>query len=156
MSISGIIFIAIMVIRFIPEIQSTRTQITIAAFDALNAKKYDLAIQKADAVINENSGGAALDQERLAHNATPQPPTGKVSDEQKDQIFSHGLLNDVSACYYIKAESLEHLNRINEALSTYAQTTNLTYARVYDPSDKTFWSPSEGAQGKLRQLQPTQ
>jgi hypothetical protein len=150
------VFITIMGIRYFPEAESDRTHTTIAAFDALNAKQYNLALQKADAVINENSGSAVLDQEELVRNATPQPPTGKVSAEQREQIFAHGQLNDVAACYYIKAEALEKLKRLNEAISAYCQVTNLTYARVLDPGQDVFWSPNEGAQGKLRQLQPAQ
>jgi hypothetical protein len=151
--IFGAIFFVVMTIRYIPEHAANREKLMTTAYDAFNAGKYDSAIQQFDAVITDYRGDAEMEQMRLAQNQNPQPPLGKVSAEQKEQIFSHGLLNDVAAAYVMKGKALEKLSRKNEAIATFSAATNFTYARVYTPGEDTFWSPSDAALGKLRQLQ---
>lgn len=147
------ILCAIGTIRYHSAPLSVRTELTIEAFNAFNAEKYELAIQKANAVIDENNGVAQVEEEKLEKNSAGLPPTGKVSDEQKKELFSHGLVNDFAAALYIKADTLRRLGRTSEAIAIYQEATKYRYARVYDPKEDVFWSPSEASQGKLLQLQ---
>jgi hypothetical protein len=126
-------------------------QLTSQAWAALDVKAYQRAIVLADSCISKFGGSADLQQEALRESGAPVPPTGKVSAEQKADIFSRGLLNDVATCYFIKAEALVALGRTREALQAYEQTRSYTHARCWDPQGW-FWSPASAAEGKLRHL----
>ncbi len=78
-------------------------------------------------------------------------PTGAVNDEEKKRIDSHGLLNDVGACYFIKGQAAEKLGRKDEAKQAYGEAKKLTYARVWDPKGW-YWSTAEGATERLNAL----
>jgi hypothetical protein len=128
-------------------------QCLLDAWVALDVKKFDSAITHADKCINEFGKIALKMQKRLVENGIPAPPTGKVSDEEKNAIFARGILNDVSAAYLVKGEAAEKLyNKEKEKNSRYKAIANeaykkaieLEYGRVWDPKGW-FWSPSEAA-----------
>jgi hypothetical protein len=125
---------------------------TSAAWDALNASKYEAAITNANLCIDEFRGQATRLQEKL-QNGKADLPTGAVSDDVKKKIFENGLLNDVAACYFIQGKAAEKLGRIDDAKKAYIEAKKLTYARVWDPQGW-FWSPAEGAGDRLDALQP--
>ena len=141
-----------MVIHFWPESVSGRQELTVGAFKALEAKKYELAVSKAEEVIGEFAGIASDRQKKLENEKAQEPPIGKLTDEQKAALFQEGLLNDVAACYFIKGRALEHLRRNTEARTNYEAAAKLTYARTYSPDEDIFWSPADGAKGRLNTL----
>jgi hypothetical protein len=112
---------------------------------------YTLAILKADECITNFELQAITQQDELAKNGNPMPPLGFVSKEEQQIIFSRGVLNDVATCYLIKGQSLEKLNRINEAKDVYQKTLQFSYARAWDKSGG-FWSPVDAASNHLSKL----
>jgi tetratricopeptide (TPR) repeat protein len=124
---------------------------TTAAWDALNANKYEEAITNADQCIEEFRGQAVRLQDKLQSQKV-EYPTGAVSDDVKKKIFENGLLNDVAACYFIKGKASEKLTRIEDAKKAYTEAKKLTLARVWDPQGW-FWSPAEAAGDRLDALQ---
>ncbi len=81
------------------------------AWKALSGEKYEEAIKYADKCIDEFAKAAEREQEKLNKDKEPLPPTGAVSDAEKDKIFKRGLLNDVAAAYFIRGRSAEYLYR---------------------------------------------
>jgi len=128
-----------------------------AAWKAYNASDYSAAIRAADKCIDNFHLKAERDQAALALKKEPDPPTGAVSDADKQKIFSRGVLNDTAAAYFVKGRSAEALakkkgNNYREmARAAYEQAKNLKYARVWDPKGF-FWSPSEAAADRLADL----
>ena len=123
-------------------------ELTTSAWDAFNKNDFARAIANADKCIGEFKGEADRTQENLEKSATPPPPKGKVSSDEKALILARGLLNDVATCYYIKGRSAQELGRRDEAIAAYKAAARYTYARCWDPQGW-FWSPSEKAQGRL-------
>jgi hypothetical protein len=126
-------------------------QLTSDAWDAYNHMDYTLAILKADECISRFELQAINQQDQLVSSGSPMPPLGFVSDEEEQIIFSRGVLNDVATCYLIKGQSLEKLNRINEAKDAYQTILQFSYARAWDRSGG-FWSPADAAGNRLARL----
>jgi len=122
-----------------------------AAFDALNKDDFPRAIANADRCISEFGGAADQEQDKLEKAKIPIPGTGKVPDQEKQVIFSRGLLNDVATCFFIKGKAAESLGQQGIAISSYEEAARYTYARCWDPNGW-FWSPSEAAKGRLAGL----
>jgi tetratricopeptide (TPR) repeat protein len=120
---------------------------TAAAWEALNGEQFEAAIKHADECIDEFRGAARRLQEKLEKDKATLP-TGTVDEQQKQKIFSNGLLNDVGTCYFIKGKAAEKLGRKDDAMHAYEEAKKLTYARTWDPNGW-FWSPSEGAADRL-------
>ena len=76
-----------------------------------------------------------------------------VNDEAKAEIDAHTVLNEVAGCYFIKAEALKNLGRIVEAKENYKNTQQFSYARIWDPNQRIFWSPVQKATEILAGLQ---
>lgn len=131
--------------------QPKNVQLTNDAWDAFNKSDYDRAIAKASECIEEFRGAADKEQAKLEQQKAPSPPTGKVSASQKQKLFSRGLLNDVATCFYIKGRSAEYLRRNDQAKEAYKAASKYTYARTWDQNGW-FWSPSEKASERLKQL----
>ena len=130
------------------------------AWDALNKSDYPGAIRAADSCIDNFHSKAERDQSALAERHEPTPPTGAVSDADKQKIFSRGVLNDTAAAYIVKGKSAEALAKKQKSKSmdylatardAYEHAKALTYARVWDPKGW-FWSPSEAASDRLLDL----
>jgi hypothetical protein len=62
------------------------------------------------------------------------------------------VVNDVAACYYIKATAMEKLGRIIEAKAAYINAQKYPHARVFDPKQNLFWSPEQIAAERLVQI----
>ena len=121
------------------------------AWGAFNTEKWELAVTRADEMLDEFSDQALRQQEELAAQGTPKPPTGKVTDAQKEAIDARGVINDVATAYWIKGKSLERLDRNAEATTAYEAAVRLSYGRCWDPNGW-FWSPAESAGDRLRKL----
>lgn len=127
------------------------------AWAALDAKKYELAIEYADECINEFGKVALKIQSKLEKKKIPEPPIGAVNAAEKKVIFARGLLNDVSAACFIKGKAAEKLygndKKKNEeykkiANEAYKLTCKYKFGRVWDPKGW-FWSPCEAAELRM-------
>ncbi len=131
--------------------------LTEASWISFDKGQYEEAIKKAEKCIKEFGDDAIEKQQKLTNNNIPLPPEGEdsvnISKERREEIFKRGVLNDVAACWFIKAKSLEELNKNEDAKKAYQATAQFTYARVWDPKWKGFWSPSKKAQSILNRLQ---
>jgi hypothetical protein len=130
------------------------------AWAAFNNSNYKFAMQSADKCISSFHLKAERDQATLVQRREPEPPTGAVSDQDKQKIFSRGVLNDVAAAYIVKGKSAEaldaklHPKSIDYralARAAYTEAKKLTYARVFDPKGY-FWSPAEAASDRLAEI----
>lgn len=128
-------------------------RLTKQAWDTYNKKKYESAIRYAEECINEFKGAADREQHGLEQENASLPPTGKVSDQERETIWKRGLLNAVGTCFYIKGRSLEALGQKQEAITVYKEASRYTYARCWDPKIKIFWSPAETALDRLQLLE---
>jgi type IV secretory pathway VirB10-like protein len=142
------------------EDQPENVKLTNSAWDAYKKHQYQEAIQYSDRCIRKFKAKADDDQQSLAKAGAPMPPTGSVSKQQKEEIFKHGLLNDVATCFYIKARSFEDLYRQDkdkdatlkqQAQEAYRTTQSYTYARTWDKRGW-FWSPAEDTAYRLQDL----
>jgi hypothetical protein len=118
-------------------------------------KNWDTAINHAgNCVALFNSKAIAIqDTLKMAKCNLPtnyDKPHG-LRAQQKEEIFSHGLLNDVATSYWIIGMSNIHLNRIAEARTAFQKAISLSFGLCYDPMGDFFWSPSESARLKLDQ-----
>jgi len=131
---------------------SLNERLTLQAWEALAARKWDDAFRIASECIEQFGAQAEREQQRLTRDNVPLPPVGKVAPDVRDRILERGLLNDVAACYYIKGEAAMSLSRRDDAKRAYAAATRLPHARVYDPAGF-FWSPAEAAEARLTRFQ---
>ncbi len=144
-------------VRWIPQVFGDRIGRPIfleKSFIAYEHSDFGTAIENADKVLGPFAGLAILEQERLEKAGVPLPPVGDVPKFQQDEIFARGVLNDVGAMFFNKAQSLEATHRSQEARQAYQDAARLTYARTYDPRPviPIFWSSSDAATGRLRTL----
>jgi hypothetical protein len=133
------------------------------AWAALNRSDHQAAIRAADTCITQFHLKAEREQAALANRREPEPPTGAVSDPDKQKIFSRGVLNDVAAAYIVKGQaskalaakaSAQNAKKVNYpalARNAYGEARKLTYARVWDVKGF-FWSPAEAAGDSLTDL----
>lgn len=145
------ISIGIFTSRILSQEQPLNVQLTSQAWDAFNKDDYERAIVNAKKCINEFRGSAEREQKKLEMNKVDLPPTGKVSNKEKEIILARGLLNDVATCFYISGRSAENIKRKEEAKQAYEAASKYTYARCWDPKGW-FWSPSEAALDRLDML----
>ena len=127
------------------------------AWDAFNKKDYEKAIAFSNECIDNFAKAAARIQKELDSLNVPPPPTGAVSDAEKDRIFKRGLLNDVATAYWIKGRSAEYLYRKGGAKKgeykklaeeAYKEACNYKHGRTWNPKGW-FWSPCESASDRL-------
>ena len=128
------------------------TQLTVAAWDALDRNDYIAAASTAQVCIDKFEGVATQEHDTLIANSSPPPPLGPITDEEKRLIDSRGTLNDVATCYFILGQALEQLNRIEEAKAAYSGAQKFPYARTWDPTNHGVWSPAEAASDRLNKL----
>jgi hypothetical protein len=128
-----------------------------SAWAAFNRSNYLGAIRSADQCINNFGKAADRAQDKLNADNEPMPPTGAVSDAEKNKIFKRGLLNDVATAYFIKGRSAEYLYQKGGprtssykemAKAAYEATCRYKHARTWDPKGW-FWSPCEAASDRL-------
>ncbi|MBU0508320.1 hypothetical protein KKH27_05740 [bacterium] len=128
--------------------QPFNMQLTSAAWDAYNHRRYEVAICIADRCIEEFKASADKEQSQLEVAANPLPPVGKVSDTERQAIIARGVLNDFATCLWIRARSAQYLGRPDQAVQDFQATSRYTYARTWDPNGW-FWSPSKDALERL-------
>lgn len=133
------------------EVLPLNVRLTNQAWEAFNKSDYEHAISYAEKCINEFLGGAERKQLQLEKENAALPPTGAVSDQEKETIFALGLLNDVATCLFIKGRSEEALGHKEEAIKAYQAASKYTHARCWDPKGW-FWSPSEASSDRLSVL----
>jgi len=127
------------------------------AWEVFDRSDYAAAIRFADRCIDDFGPAAARMQASFVTENVPAPPTGAVSDAERNKIFQRGLLNDVATAFFVKGRSSEYLYRNggpdserykNEAEASYRQACELSHGRAWDPKGW-FWSPCEAAQDRL-------
>ncbi len=127
------------------------------AWNAFNKKDYEKAISFSNDCIDNFGKAASRIQKELDSQKVTVPPTGAVSDAEKDRIFKRGLLNDVATAYWIKGRSAEYLYRQGGpkkdeykkmAEEAYKETCKYKHGRTWDPKGW-FWSPCEAASDRL-------
>ena len=129
------------------------------AWDAYKKSDYAAAIQAATE-CEKFRPDADRQQTDLERKREPLPPCNEpnVPDSDKNRIFAWWAVNDVSAAYWVKGDSAEHLYKQGKnhyrqtATDAYTAATRLTYGRVYDPAWKGFWCPAEKAKDALDHL----
>jgi len=124
---------------------------------AFGRDNYPDAIKHADQCIESFRAAVDKEQERLTRSGEPEPPVGTVSESEYKKIVARGLLNDVAAAFFVKAQSAEKLYRTNKANSveyrriaeeSYKATCQYAYGRAWDPKGW-FWSPCSAAKEHL-------
>jgi hypothetical protein len=123
------------------------------AFKAYTAKDYGEAIDAALECIADFKIPAQTIQKRLREQNLPEPPTGKVKPEMREEIHRNGPLNDVATSYWILGRSLEKKGKKAEAIQALRACAALTYARCWDPDQEIFWNPPEDADGRVKDLE---
>jgi len=131
--------------------QPRNVELTNAAWTPYRNGDFAAAMTAADRCVRRFKDEADKAQEELHKKHAPNPPTGKVTAEQKKAIFDQGVLNDVATCYWIKGSSAQKLHRDAEAKDAYTAATKYTYARAWDPKGW-FWSPADDATDRLQDL----
>jgi hypothetical protein len=121
-------------------------------WEAMESSDYALTIAIAEVCINSYENEATQVQQGLLTSGKPLPPIGAASDDERGDILSHGVLNELASCFWMKGHTLEKLNHISEARQAYTRTQQFTYARVWDPTKEVFWSPAEDATERLDKL----
>ena len=129
-------------------------QCSTAAWELFGRNEWDKAIEKASECIDQFGVTATYLQKTLDDDKSPAPAIGEVSESEKRTLLSRGPLNDVAACWFVKARAEEKLRRKEPAISSYRALAALTYARIYDPAGF-FWAPAPLASARLRSLQGT-
>jgi hypothetical protein len=123
------------------------------AWDAFNLRNWKLAIQNAeDCIFNFNSSARQKQKElesmnyKLPLNFTIPKA---LSAQQKNEIFSHGLLNDVAVSYWIIGMANQRLGNTDKSIIAFQEALKLTYALCYDSERDFFWSISEDSKQRL-------
>jgi tetratricopeptide (TPR) repeat protein len=124
------------------------TQLTDYAWNAYDKGNYEEAISYAQECIDQFMSNAEKKQLQLEKENAMLPPTGTVTEQEKQNIYALGLLNDVATCYFIKGKCEEAIGYKEDAIKSYSAASKYTYARCWDPKGW-FWSPSEAALDRL-------
>ncbi len=120
---------------------------TSQAWDAFNGSRHDKAIELANKCIEEFFD-AAMEMEKDLANRRVVPPTGAVTEAEKQKIFEYGLLNDTATCLFTKGKAAEAKGDKKTAITAYTEVLKLSRGRCWDPQGW-FWSPAEGAADRL-------
>jgi len=99
---------------------STSEEYVTAAWNAYNASRYLEAIDLAQGCIDLWEKDALEQQSAL----TAAPGNAKVSEAEKQQIFTNWAINDVGTAYFIMAASLEKLDKTTEAKQAYLKVAD--------------------------------
>ncbi len=113
--------------------------LTIKAWKALEDRDLNAVLAYTNKCITLYSAEAIKMQKTLSEY-----PRGD------EKIFSYWALNDVATCLYIKGEALRRVKRMDEAKESFNIIINeLSYAQTYEPKNKTFWKPADGARDSI-------
>ncbi len=113
------------------------------AWRSFNDKSYPEAIRSSSECVNRFRRQAERDQAAAVAHNEPIPDKGKISrtSTAAQTIFDRGVLNDVSACYFVLGSSQAATGNCAGAKRTFQDLKRLTYARIWDPKGW-FWDPS--------------
>jgi hypothetical protein len=125
---------------------ASREALVSEAWQHFNDKDYAAAIRSSSECIAGFRRQAEKDQSDAIKNKEPPPGKGKMdrNSPEAQHIFERGILNDVSACYFVLGNSQSASGDCKAAKQAYEALKNLTYARIWDPKGS-FWAPSEPA-----------
>lgn len=126
-------------------------EMLMAAFQAFEQEDYEVVIAQADVCISNFAGDALRRQTAFTESGNPSPPTEPNSDEEKQEIFDRGPLNDVAGCYFTKGEALKALGQYEKAKEAYTGAMQFPAARIWDPGGF-FWKPAEASSDRLTVL----
>ena len=111
----------------------------------LNNRNYQRAISDADDSINSFGSQASTIQDDAVSTNAKMPAVGKTDQGGHDYIDNtFGLLNDVSACVYVRAVSHETRGDCTAARQDYSILVKYTYARIWN-NKGFYWAPSVAA-----------
>lgn len=127
-------------------------QLTREAWRSLNAKDFEGTIKIAEECVTLFHEEALQEQKSLEEKHVPVPPKGKVTKNEKERIFSRGLLNDVATCWFILGKAHAGKSNKEKAEKAFNKALLFPYGRCFDPSNNSFWAPSDGAQVELKKL----
>ncbi len=114
------------------------------AWDALGGQRYDDVLSITEE-CTEQFGDIALE----THSSMTDFAEAKNDLEYWTE---YGVLTDVAACYFIRAEALMKLDRADEALVAYTVLVEeLQYSQLWDPRGW-FWKPAEAAAAKIAEI----
>lgn len=126
------------------------------AWKAYNTKDWRMAIENAESCIIQFAPRAFLIQSELVKKSYKIPCVYTVpndcSAQQKQEIFEHGLLNDVCTCYWIVGMSKLYLGEKEAAKIAFRKAVELTFGLCSNKDGNSFWSPSEEASLQLKIL----
>lgn len=133
--------------------QAKHEVLTGAAWSALVAAEYRVAIDKAKECIGEFQEAARLIQADLEKARKPLP-SGDVTGAVRDSILANGPLNSVATCYFIVGEANRLFVRTDPlkfvaARSAYEEAVKLGFGRGYNTNGM-FWIPAEKASQRLQ------
>jgi tetratricopeptide (TPR) repeat protein len=123
-------------------------QYSLWAWEALGRGDYQRATEVAEQCTQAFGEQADRAQQRLAKSGLPPPPVGALTKDQVGEIVARRVLNIVGACYLIKGDAAERLQRHDEAREAWRAAAKYTYARCWSPQGF-FWSPSQAALERL-------
>ena len=129
------------------QVLKTSEEFVTAAWEAYDTNGFDAAIELAQECVSRWESNAIQQQSEL----TEAPPTGEVSDEEKQIIAANWALNDVGTAYFIIGASLQKQGKTDQAKEAYKKVQSFPYARTWDPRGW-FWSPEEEATKRLAQI----
>ncbi len=126
------------------------------AFAAYEKSNWEEAIEQAKDCIFQFGPRARKMQKDLETQKYTFPCTYNVPNNctptQMDEIFSHGLLNDVATSYWIIGMSNLRLENIDAAKIAFEKAKELTFGLCFNPKTKNFWSPSEESELQLDEM----
>jgi hypothetical protein len=126
------------------------------AWKAYNKQDWKLAIQQAENCTVQFGAKARQAHKELTAKHYKLPANFTVprslSAQQKSEIFSHGLLNDVATCYWIIGMSSLRLNNKVKAKQSFEMAAELKLGLCYDPAQDLFWSPGEEAKVQMKEM----
>jgi len=124
---------------------------TMDAWEALDAKNYDGAINVCKECVSDFMARAVELENDLRVKGTPLP-VGMVDEAMKKIVHSYGVLNDTATCQFVMGKAAEAKGDFATSRKAYTDATSLSNGRCWDPKGGFFWSPAEGAGDALRLL----
>jgi hypothetical protein len=120
----------------------TSDEMVTRAWKALDQGRYDLAIEQAEATIQEWHDWARKLQDRKARTVGDLLMDDGTA-QRRQEIFSYWALNDVAAAYFIIGKAHDAQRDYRRAAQAFQQIVlHYSLAQIYDPRGW-FWSPTD-------------
>ena len=114
------------------------------AWKALEEKNVEAVVVYTNKCLELYGAKAAEMQASLK-----EPASG---DDQK--IFSYWALNDVATCLYIQGEAYYRAKQKDKAKPLFERVVKeFSFGQTYDPANKAFWKPADGAADKINMIE---